>query len=194
MTPGSTPKRESPAQKQPMPKVASLPLISFSCSGILLNGQILLRSKMFGHVKCVPHWYDEMEQLSAKTVRTKHGNITVIMWCDRNIFDDFGFVWYAAHFHGLDATLCNASTVACVKPVSRTSDIGSGPSGPRDELVALAPESPEWRTSGRVRERGTRTCWMSTIARKRQGGGLSCGVHVWRMKVKEDQFPVCSTD
>ncbi|TGZ51747.1 hypothetical protein DBV15_04981 [Temnothorax longispinosus] len=58
-----------------MPKVARLPLVSSSWPGILLNGQTLLRLTI-GHVKYAPHWYDEMEQLSARMARTKHGSIT----------------------------------------------------------------------------------------------------------------------
>lgn len=129
MTPGSAPKRESPAQKQPIPNVARLPLISSSWPGILLNGQTLLRSKI-GHVKCTLHWYEEMEQLSARMARTRHGNITVITRHDRDILDDSGPTRYA--FHGLYAAFCDTSTMACVKPVSRTSGVG-----PRwkDEIV-----------------------------------------------------------
>lgn len=106
-----------------MPKVARLPLISSSWPGILLNRQILSSSKI-GHVRYALHWYDEMEQLSARTARTRHGSITVITRHDRDILDDSGPARHAAHFHGFDAVFCNTSTVACIKPVSRTSGIG----------------------------------------------------------------------
>lgn len=92
MTPGSVPKRESPAQKQPMPKVARLLFTSPNWPGILLYGQTLLLSEI-GYVNDKPYWYDVMiEQLLARTARTRYGNIAIITWQNSNILADTGAV------------------------------------------------------------------------------------------------------